>query len=412
MCLSLLQSDTDKDLIHKPKKNPVHFGDAIDDIDPDLEALADATWNDVFVACCVHTQEEWAWIGFGILCVATLLYFFMVSLDMMGSSAKVLTGCSAGGMFGDDANPITGLMIGLISTAMLHSSSTTTSIIVSLVGNGITLEQGIYMMMGANIGTTITNAMVAIGQMGDPDQLERAFGGAVVHDIYNYLSVVIMLPLELATGFLRHLSGAMVKNAESNEGSDQSTWAGPIKKYVSPIGERVIKSNSKLIVAVGDGSGTCTEGGGFYPILCEPGEPTYAKCKQVGLISCRKETGRCPIFFQPDATVKDDQISGGVVMVLSIGMLFICLLFLVYVLNRLLMGLSIRIIYKATNVNGYLSIIMGTGLTMLVQSSTVVTSVLTPVSLQLISYFLSSSLLTRLSPVLAFLVSWNWCYNH
>jgi sodium-dependent phosphate cotransporter len=303
-------------------------------------------------------------------------------------------------------------MIGLISTAMLHSSSTTTSIIVSLVGNGITLEQGIYMMMGANIGTTITNAMVAIGQMGDPDQLERAFGGAVVHDIYNYLSVVIMLPLELATGFLRHLSGAMVKNAESNEGSDQSTWAGPIKKYVSPIGERVIKSNSKLIVAVGDGSGTCTEGGGFYPILCEPGEPTYAKCKQVGLISCRKETGRCPIFFQPDATVKDDQISGGVVMVLSIGMLFICLLFLVYVLNRLLMGLSIRIIYKATNVNGYLSIIMGTGLTMLVQSSTVVTSVLTPVSLQLISYFLSSSLLTRLSPVLAFLVSWNWCYNH
>lgn len=302
----------------------------------------------------------------------------MVSLDMMGSSAKVLTGCSAAGLFGDDANPISALMIGLLSTAMLHSSSTTTSIIVSLVGNGITLEQGIYMMMGANIGTTVTNAMVAIGQIGDPDQLERAFAGAVVHDIYNYMSVIVLLPLELATGFLERTSGAMVKNASTKEGSGETTWEGPIKKYVSPIGEKVIKSNSKLILAVGDGSGTCDDGGGFYPILCEPGEPTYSKCKQVGLISCSKKSGLCPAFFQPDASAKDDQVSGGVVMFLSICMLFVCLVALVFVLNKMLAGLSVRIIYKATNVNGYLSIVLGTGLTMMVQSSSIVTSVLTP----------------------------------
>ena len=377
-----MQSDTDKEVvvvkkpIHKPQ--PVLFGDGDFEFEPDLEDLADATWGDVYTACCVHDAEEWGWIAFGIFGVAVFLYFFMVSLDMMGSSAKVLTGCSAAGLFGDDANPISALMIGLLSTAMLHSSSTTTSIIVSLVGNGITLEQGIYMMMGANIGTTVTNAMVAVGQIGDADQLERAFAGATVHDIYNYMSVVIMLPLELATGFLRRTSGAMVKNASSKEGSGETTWEGPIKKYVSPIGERVIKSNSKLILAVGDGSGTCEDGGGFYPILCEPGEPTYAKCKQVGLISCSKKSGLCPAFFQADASANDDQVSGGVIMFLSICMLFVCLLALVFVLNKLMMGLSIRVIYKATNVNGYLSIVLGTGLTMLVQSSSVVTSVLTP----------------------------------
>ena len=63
---------------------------------------------------------------------------------------------------------------------MLHSSSTTTSIVVSLVGNGIMLNQRVYMMMGANIGTTVTSAMVAFGPIGDTDQLERAFAGAVV----------------------------------------------------------------------------------------------------------------------------------------------------------------------------------------------------------------------------------------
>jgi len=58
----------------------------------------------------------------------------------------VLTGCVAGSLFGDDMNPIAGLMVGILATVLLQSSSTTTSIIVALVGaEAVSVDQGIYM---------------------------------------------------------------------------------------------------------------------------------------------------------------------------------------------------------------------------------------------------------------------------
>lgn len=66
------------------------------------------------------------------------------------------------------------------------------------------------MVMGANIGTSVTNTIVAIGQIGDKDQFRRAFAGATVHDMFNLLCVVILLPLEVITGYLYHLSKAII----------------------------------------------------------------------------------------------------------------------------------------------------------------------------------------------------------
>ena len=154
------------------------------------EEYGDATWGEVCRTCCCHTADEWAWIVFGLVSVVVLLYFFLFGLELLGAGAKVMSGCKAGELFGDDANPVAGVMIGLLSTALLQSSSTTTSIIVSLVGDGgaLSVSQGIYMVMGANIGTTVTNTIVAIGQIGDGDQLERAFAGATVHDMFNYMT--------------------------------------------------------------------------------------------------------------------------------------------------------------------------------------------------------------------------------
>lgn len=61
------------------------------------------------------------------------------------------------------------------------------------------VEVAIPVIMGANIGTSVTNTIVSIGQSGDKNMFRRAFGGAVVHDMFNWLSVIILLPLELAT---------------------------------------------------------------------------------------------------------------------------------------------------------------------------------------------------------------------
>ena len=115
----------------------------------------DATWGEVVQTCCCHSPSEWGMIAIGVSIVLFFLYFFLFGLDLLGSGAKVMGGCAAGELFGDDTNPVAGVMIGILATVFLQSSSTTTSIVVSLVGAGsVSVNQGIYMIMGANIGTS------------------------------------------------------------------------------------------------------------------------------------------------------------------------------------------------------------------------------------------------------------------
>ena len=112
------------------------------------EDIGDATWSEVATACCVHDAHGWGVIFVGVCAALFFLYFFLLSLELLGSSAKVLGGCSAGGLMGDNANPVAGLVIGELATALVQSSSTTTSIVVSLVGSGaIRVQDGIYMVM-------------------------------------------------------------------------------------------------------------------------------------------------------------------------------------------------------------------------------------------------------------------------
>jgi sodium-dependent phosphate cotransporter len=353
----------------------IHFGDGDFEI---ADEFGDATWGEVVKTCCCHTPAEWGVISVGIFFVIFFLYFFLFGLTLLGNGAKVLTGCKAGELFGDDTNPIAGLMVGILATVLLQSSSTTTSIIVSLTGSAISVRQGIYMVMGANIGTSVTNTIVAIGQMGDGDQLERAFAGATVHDMFNFMAVILLLPVEVVTGYLYYFTKALVKNSSPEKGEK---WEGPVKKLVGPLADKIIISNKSIIKAVAkdaDGENSCSVGGGFYPIECGAGTPTHDSCSSVGLIACSKKTGDCPSFFSKTATQSDDQVAGGVIFFISICILFFCLIMLVAILQKMLLGMSTRIVYKATDVNGYVAIAIGAAITLLVQSSSITTSTLTP----------------------------------
>ena len=95
-----------------------------------------------------------------------------------------------------------GLMIGVLGTVLVQSSSTFTSIIVAAIGGAnLPISIAVPMLMGANIGTSVTNTLVAMTQVGDKKQFERAFSAATVHDCFNWCSVIVFLVLELATGF-------------------------------------------------------------------------------------------------------------------------------------------------------------------------------------------------------------------
>ena len=105
------------------------------------------------------------------------------------------------------SNPFTGLFIGLLITAMIQSSSTTTSIVVALVASGsITLASAIPIIMGANVGTTITSTIVSLGFINKRKEFKRAVAAGTYHDFFNILTVIILFPLEYYYGFLSKTS--------------------------------------------------------------------------------------------------------------------------------------------------------------------------------------------------------------
>jgi sodium-dependent phosphate cotransporter len=133
-----------------------------------------------------------------LLAIAALLYLFILSITLLGSAAKLLGSDFAKALFQTTANPVVGLAIGLLATSVIQSSSTTTSVIVGLVGSGmLPFEAAVPMVMGANIGTSVTNTIVSLAHISRGDEFKRAFAGSTVHDFFNLCSVIVLLPLQI-----------------------------------------------------------------------------------------------------------------------------------------------------------------------------------------------------------------------
>ena len=134
---------------------------------------------------------------FKILGVILALYLFLVGIKGLSNGIKLLGGDFANQIMTTTSNPFISLLVGILATTLFQSSSTTTSLIVGLVAGGaLTLSGAIPMIMGANIGTTVTNTIVSMGHIKRGNEFKRAFSAATHHDIFNVLSVLILLPLE------------------------------------------------------------------------------------------------------------------------------------------------------------------------------------------------------------------------
>lgn len=86
-------------------------------------------------------------------------------------------------------NPLYGIAVGALFTALVQSSSATTGIVIVLAQQGlITLDTGIALVLGANVGTSITAMLASIGK---PREATRA---AVAHTLFNVGGVIVWLP--------------------------------------------------------------------------------------------------------------------------------------------------------------------------------------------------------------------------
>ena len=132
---------------------------------------------------------------------------FIFALNFAGFAFKVAGDEITRSILSATYNPFISLFIGLLATAIIHSSSTTTSLIVAAVAAGtIEITTAVPMIMGANIGTTITSTLVSIGYINKRKEFRRAVAAGTQHDIFNILVTLILFPLELYYGFLSSLS--------------------------------------------------------------------------------------------------------------------------------------------------------------------------------------------------------------
>ena len=112
---------------------------------------------------------------------------FLFSLDLMISSLQHVGKNVAETILLATANPFTALFIGLLITAMLQSSSTTTSLVVALVASGsITLQSAIPIIMGANVGTTITSSIVSLGFISKKKRISTCSSGRNLSLLFQY----------------------------------------------------------------------------------------------------------------------------------------------------------------------------------------------------------------------------------
>ncbi len=171
------------------------------------------------------------------LLLAISIAGFLLSLEVMSDAFKLLSNETINSIISATANPFIGLFIGLLSTAILQSSSTTTSMVVVMVASGtLTLQNAVPIIMGANIGTTVTSSFVALAHITRKKEFRRAIAAATIHDFFNIITVLVLLPVELLTGVLSSsalLASKFVYSLDLNPTSGSSFGLGSVTTFIS-----------------------------------------------------------------------------------------------------------------------------------------------------------------------------------
>ena len=140
-----------------------------------------------------------------IIGVAACLYLFLVGIGGMGYSFKLFGKEFSQKILEATSSPMVGLFIGVLATTIVQSSSTTTSIVIGMVAaEAIGVRSAIFMVMGANIGTTVTAKLVSLGHITRKAEFRRAFAASSVHDTFNLITVSLLYPLEYYFHILEH----------------------------------------------------------------------------------------------------------------------------------------------------------------------------------------------------------------
>lgn len=161
------------------------------------------------------------------------LYAFLVSIGLLGKAFKAFSGGFLGSLIESASNPLVGLFEGILVTTLAQSSSTTTSLVVAMVAGGtMPVASAIPIIMGANIGTSVTNTLVSLGHIARGGEFKRAFAASTIHDFFNIIAVLILFPIQVTTNILGRLSVGM---AEAFQEAGGLEFASPLQFLTEPV---------------------------------------------------------------------------------------------------------------------------------------------------------------------------------
>jgi len=179
-------------------------------------------------------REQYKKTAILLFCV----YLFLLSIKLIGASMKLMGEGVANEVIRTTSSPFTGFFIGIMATSLIQSSSATTSMVVAFVGGDVlTLDCAIPIVMGANIGTSITNTLVSLAYVVKKEEFEQAFSAAIVHDFFNLLTALVILPIQIYTNFIGILA---LRATEVFAEMGGATFTSPLEVFVKPV-ENVAK---------------------------------------------------------------------------------------------------------------------------------------------------------------------------
>ncbi|KAG8238635.1 hypothetical protein J437_LFUL017667 [Ladona fulva] len=322
-------------------------------------------------------------VAFGVaraLLLAFLLYFFICSLDLMASAFRHCAPRdhrleqSSGGSDGRHPHHCTRPeFIHFHLHHRLHDCSWTDQKTV------LDVRSGIPLVMGANVGTSVTSTIVSFSHAGQREDFGRAFAGATVHDCFNWLSVIVILPLEVATGYLFYTTEAIVNSMPLSKNVSSLGGVKVLQTLTDPFTQQIVILN-KTVINEWSKNNPEYENATLLKTWCGKGKSPGELTECIYLAKYMESIG--------------DTAIGAILLLFSLILLFVCMGVMVKILQKVLKGTMANAIRRAINaeipklpwLGGYISILVGCVATFLLQSSSVVTSLLTPlVGLGLVS---------------------------
>lgn len=184
-----------------------------------------------------RNAKSWLLAALRVAYFLFLLYVFFTSIELMSSAFKMAGAGFAEQLINTVSDPVAGLILGFVATGIIQSSSTTTTIVVGLVASGaLNIELAVPLVMGANIGTTTTNTLVSMGHVTRPAEFQRAFAASTVHDFFNVLAAITILPIEMAFHPVQKMA-VFLQGAFAGAGG--MSLANPLKAVITPLADAV-----------------------------------------------------------------------------------------------------------------------------------------------------------------------------